>query len=86
MNWFEMWFEDKKSILETMTRNMAADLAAGYDYFGTSIQKQIEDLNEYKHRFDAEMEKLKDLSTCDDGEKKVNRWCYLDMKKRGAIA
>ena len=79
-DWFEIWFEDKQSMIETMTSNMAADLQAGYDFFGNSIQNQMRDIQEYKNRFDAQMEDFKFME-----EKAVNRWCFYDLKKRGAI-
>lgn len=80
-DWFELWYEDKESILATMIRNMQADLDAGYNYFGNSIIKQRQDIDDYKEEFDAQMENLKMM----DSDSKVNRWCYLDLKKRGAI-
>ena len=78
--WFEIWFDDKKSILDTMTRNMVSDLAAGYDYFGASITRQQVEINFYKVNFDYEVEMLKNME-----EKEADRWCYMDLKKRGAI-
>ena len=80
-DWFEIWFADKQSVLETMVRNMAADLDAGYNYFGNCIRKQRSEIAEYKAQFDEECDKLKEMD-----EKKANRWCYIDLKKRGAIA
>ena len=80
-NWFGIWFEDKKSIINTMIKNMAADLDAGYDYFGTCIRRQQAEIETYKAQFDEEMDMFKDME-----EKAVNRWCYYDLKKRGAIA
>lgn len=79
-NWFDIWFDDKKSMIDTMARNMAADLAAGYNYYGNSIQKQIAVIDAYKLQFDREMDAFKTMD-----EKQVNRWCFYDMKKRGAI-
>ena len=79
-DWFEIWFEDKTSILNTMVKNMQADLNAGYDYFGTSITKQRQIINTYKQQFDAELDSFKSMD-----DKQVNRWCFYDMKKRGAI-
>lgn len=78
--WFEIWFDDKKSILDTMTRNMVSDLAAGYDYFGPSITRQQAEIQFYKVNFDYEVEMLKNMS-----DKDSDRWCYMDLKKRGAI-
>ena len=79
-DWFDIWFEDKQAMIETMTRNMAADLGAGYDFFGNSIQRQMRDIQDYKSKFDAQMEEFKFME-----DKAVNRWCFYDLKKRGAI-
>ena len=78
--WFEIWQDDKESILEIMISNMVSDLNAGYNYFGKSIQQQIVDIDNYKKQFDSEMDKFKSMS--DD---EVDRWCFYDLKKRGAI-
>lgn len=80
-NWFEIWFQDKESMLETMVRNMTADLNAGYNYFGNCIKQQREAIDEYRNQFNRQMDEFKLM---DDA--KVNRWCYYDMKKRGVIA
>ena len=80
MDWFKLWYEDKQSILETMCHNLAADLAAGYNYFGNSAKKQRGEIDAYKYLFDAEMDMLKEMD-----EKKANRWCRIDLIKRGAI-
>ncbi len=79
-DWFDLWFADKQSMVDTMIKNMTSDLAAGYDYFGTSITNQREMIDRYKAQFDAEMDSFKTMD-----EKQVNRWCYYDMKKRGVI-
>lgn len=85
--WFDIWYGDKESIIATMVQNMADDLNAGYDYFGKSIMEQRKMIEEYKAQFDAEYEMLKGIVLqYADGEKRVERWCYLDLKKRGAIA
>lgn len=80
-DWFEVWFEDRESILNTMVRNMAADLNAGYDYFGQSITRQKKEIAEYKEQTDKTLDMFKDMD-----EKEVNRWCYYELKKHGAIA
>lgn len=79
-DWFELWFEDKQAILETMINNMASDLENGYDYFGKSISGQREMIEAYKKDIDNTMDMFKSME-----EKQVNRWCFYDMKKRGAI-
>ena len=80
-DWFEVWFEDRESILNTMVRNMAADLNAGYDYFGQSITQQKRMIAGYKEETDSTLDMFKGMT-----EKEVNRWCYYELKKRGAIA
>ena len=79
-NWFEMWFQDKKEMLATMISNMAADLNAGYDLYGASITKQQQMIDEYRKDFEDQMDKFKEME-----DRQVNRWCFYDLKKRGAI-
>lgn len=79
-DWFELWFSDKKSIIDCMVRNMASDLANGYDYFGKCITEQRKEIEEYKEKLNREIDAFKEMD-----EKQVNRWCFYDMKKRGAI-
>ena len=64
-----------------MIRNMASDLNAGYDYFGQSITKQKQEIAEYKVQTDKTLDMFKDMD-----EKAVNRWCFYELKKHGAIA
>lgn len=78
--WFEIWLDDKQAMLATMVRNMAADLEAGYDYFGSCISRQREMIAAYKAEFDAQL-----MSFADMTEEKRNRWCYYDMLRRGVI-
>lgn len=78
--WFDMWLEDKQWIIEIMYKNISADLNVGYDPFGKSIREARKELNEYIDKTDEE---IKMLALMD--EKKAERWCYIDMKRRGAI-
>ena len=80
MKWFDIWFADQQSIIEMTRRNMVADLEAGYNPEGRSILMQklaILDKEQYLE------DKLDEFSNMEDS--KVNRWCYYDLKKRGAI-
>lgn len=79
-DWFDLWFDDKQGMISTMTKNMAADLAAGYDYFGNCIKRQRQEIERYKTEFDRQMDEFKTMD-----EAAVNRWCFYDLKKRGAI-
>ena len=79
-NWFEIWVDDKENIVDTMVRNMRADLDAGYDYFGDCIRKQREAIDAYKKAFDDQL-----MAFADMDDAKRNRWCYYDLLRRGAI-
>ena len=79
-DWFDLWFDDKQSMINIMISNMQADLNAGYNYFGNSIVAQRQAIELYKQRFDEEINAFHSMT-----EKEVNRWCYYDMKKRGVI-
>lgn len=79
-DWFDLWFEDKKCVINTMLRNMTSDLDNGYDYFGATIRREREEIESYKEQFDREVESFKAMD-----EKSVNRWCFYDMKRRGVI-
>lgn len=78
--WFEIWYQDKQCILDTMVRNMTADLECGYDYFGQSITRQREEIAAYKEKFDAEV-----MSFAEKSDVERNKWCYYDMLRRGVI-
>jgi hypothetical protein len=80
MDYFKLWLEDRQCILATMIRNLAADLAAGYDYFGRSAVSQREEIEAYKRNTDV---KLDDFVNMTDTQ--VNRWCRFDLIKRGVI-
>ena len=79
-DWTDVWQDDKESILETMIKNMAADLNNGYDYFGKSIVEQRKTIENYKKEIDETWDLFKTMD-----EKEINRWCFYDLKKRGAI-
>ena len=79
-DWFDVWFDDRTSILNTMVRNMASDLSNGYDYFGASIMAEKKAIDSYKEETDRTLDMFKAM---DDSA--VNRWCFYDLKKRGAI-
>lgn len=80
MDWMKMWIDDKQGMISTMMRNLAADLDAGYTYFGQCVQKQKYDIEEYQKQYEKELMALADMD-----EKKANRWCYFDLLRRGVI-
>lgn len=81
MDWFQIWMDDKESIISTMVKNMSADLNAGYNYFGECIKRQRREIEKYKEEFDRQIMSFADM---DDGKR--NRWCYYDLLRRGAIS
>lgn len=80
-DWFDIWFNDKQSILATMVRNMADDLKAGYDYFGACITRQRQEIEDYQKAIDDQLDKFKTMD-----EQSVERWCFYELKKTGAIS
>lgn len=78
--WFSVWLDDKRSLLATMRRNLAADLEAGRDYFGESACRQRAEIDAYVAKFEAEMDGFDGMLP-----EQVNHWCFRDLKRRGAI-
>lgn len=80
-DWFPLWVEDKQSILDTMIRNLQADLSVGYSYNGNSATSQRENIKAYQSQMDEEMKNFRTMS-----DAQINHWCFYDMKRRGVIA
>jgi hypothetical protein len=80
-NWIEIWFADKVSMMDTMRRNLVADIEAGYNANGHSVRKQVVDIEEYEIKFNRDADRIKEMDP-----NKANHWCYIDLKKRGAIS
>ena len=80
IDWFELWREDRQSMLDTMIRNMRSDLENGYNYFGKSITEQREAIARFKAEYDADMDNLGDMDA-----NKVQHWCYVRLLKLGDI-
>lgn len=78
--WRKMWDSDKRAMIDTMRRNLAADITAGYSMRGRSVQNQIHDIDEYEYDYFEQIRKLDSMS-----ESEANKWCFYDMKRRGAI-
>lgn len=79
-DYFAVWYQDKLSMIETMIRNMLADLDAGYDFHGGSIGTQLQYVEEYYEDFRNKLKEFKDMREPD-----INKWCYKDMIERGAM-
>lgn len=79
-DWFEIWKEDRESMLNTMVRNMASDLENGYNYWGQSITKQRADIDRFKAEYEADLDRLGDMEP-----NKVQHWCHMRLVKLGAI-
>ena len=79
-DWQRLWIDDKLSMIQTMKRNLASDILAGYDLLGMNIQRQIIIIKEYEKDYENQM---LDFGSWTD--ERVNRWCYYDLKDRGVI-
>lgn len=80
IDWFEMFCSDKECIIATMARNMAADLAVGYDYYGASMTRQRAEIDAYRAEYEAELDKIAEMEPS-----RVNHYCYMKLLKAGAI-
>ncbi len=79
-DYFKIWLDDKKALLNTMIKNMISDLEAGCDYFGENIKKQREAIRIYKHQIDTQLMIMTEFS-----DEKINKWCYMDLIRKGVI-
>lgn len=79
-DWYNLWMEDKISMIQTMRNNLASDIKNDYNLLSMTIQKQIIDIVNYERDYERQFEKFSSMS-----DKEINKWCYYDLKKRGAI-
>ena len=79
-NYFDMLIGDIKCIISTMHRNMSADIDAGYNPAGACIRRQLADIEAYTDKWNNELDKIALMD-----ENKINRYCYTQLVKRGAI-
>ena len=80
IDYFKLWYEDKRSILETMNRNMYADIDVGYDPNGENIKGQLKAIDDYSIDINRHLLQFSSMN-----DKEVQRWCKYDMIRRGAI-
>ena len=80
-NWLQIWKKDTESLICCMVRNLASDIEAGYDPFGNSITNSINELVKYKSRREMEMKILQETMN----PEQINKWCWEDLIRRGAI-
>ena len=60
--------------------HIASDIINGYNLLGYNIQKQITDIIKYENDYDRQILEFGNMT-----DEQVNKWCYYDLKKRGAI-
>lgn len=80
IDYFKLWYEDKRSILETMNRNMYADIDVGYDPNGKNIKSQLQAIDDYSIDINRHLTHFQSMK-----EKDVQNWCKYDMIRRGVI-
>ena len=79
-DWQRLWIDDKIAIMQTMRNNIASDIINWYNLLGYNIQKQITDIIKYENDYDRQILEFGNMTN-----EQVNKWCYYDLKKRGAI-
>lgn len=79
-NWIEIWCDDYTSLIDCAIRNMQSDLECGYDPNGFSIWQSKSAIAELRERYENGLNRIAEME-----EKAAQRWCYYDLKKRGAI-
>ena len=79
--WYEIWDADKRGIISTMYRNLAADLQCGYNPMGATIEREKQEIRDYESAYKSALDSFKTMT--DD---EVNRWCFFELKKSGAIS
>ena len=80
INWIDLWFDNERMVIDTMCRNVAADLEAGYHPESNIIREQERDIALRQAQFEQEADRLKTMS-----EGAAKHWCYIDLKKNGVI-
>lgn len=80
IDYAQIWHDDKKSIIKTMVKNVNADIQAGYNWLGKSIQQQLNDITAYTANYEREVAILTTMTF-----EAQQRWCKRDLIKRGAI-
>lgn len=80
IDYFKLWYEDKRSILETMSRNMYADIDVGYDPNGENIRGQLKDIDDYSIDINRHLSQFQSMK-----DKEVQNWCKYDLIRRGVI-
>lgn len=86
IDYFELWQDDKNSMLACMYSNLAADLGAGYNPRGAAVTRQRETINRYYYQYMAEYERLREMAAdYTDGARRVAQWCRRDLLRRGVI-
>lgn len=78
--WFDIWMDDKEAVINTMMKNMGADIAAGYNYSGRCIREQQDQIASYNADYEAQVMKFASMT-----DVQVERWCYYDLLRRGVI-
>lgn len=78
--WLELWIEERKSMLETISRNIEADIRAGYPLTSKAV---TEGRALYERTYEKYKNDLREAFKMIPAES--NRWAYMDLKARGWI-
>lgn len=78
INYTTLWYECRQSTIKTMVSNLNADIQAGYNWLGKSIQMQLFEITKYTLEYQQQFEALSYMT-----HEEAVKWCKKDMIKRG---
>lgn len=79
-NWYRIYLQDRRAMLDTMQRNLLSDLDAGYSPQGQSVTTQRKRIDDFKKEFASAIDMLRTISA---NEREY--WCYCELLTLGAI-
>ena len=80
-DWFEIWCEDWEGLITTQSLNIKAELDAGWKWKSDRVQHEVNVLNQFQNTYRLQLGRFAEME-----EKQVQRWCYYDLLRRGAIS
>ncbi len=80
-DWFDVWCADWEGLIETQARNIQSEIEAGWKYKSARVQNEIRILNEFNGEYKMNLGRFGGMT-----DEEVNRYCYYDLLRRGAIS
>lgn len=80
-DWFDVWCADWEGLIETQARNVQSEIDAGWKYKSDRVQNELRILNKFNGEYRRQLGRFASME-----DKEVNRFCYYDLLRRGAIS